>query len=101
LCPVRRNDPSDPEQRKRGTTAIADPEIRHMVELLESNTTEHGIPQFGIADERQGIHHVAGPETTTLVCGNIAFTARRSAISGGKRCTTDRKDRGGPSTSSG
>jgi 3-isopropylmalate/(R)-2-methylmalate dehydratase large subunit len=63
--------PSDPEQRKRGTTAIADPEIRHMVELLESNTTEHGITQFGIADERQGIHHVAGPELGITLPGLV------------------------------
>ena len=43
--------PSDPEQRSRGTSAIADPEIRNMVELLERNTAEHGITQFGIAAE--------------------------------------------------
>jgi 3-isopropylmalate/(R)-2-methylmalate dehydratase large subunit len=54
--------PTDPAIRARGAQAIADPEIRNMVELLEVNTAEHGIARFGIADERQGILHVAGPE---------------------------------------
>jgi 3-isopropylmalate/(R)-2-methylmalate dehydratase large subunit len=54
--------PTDPAVRARGVQAIADPEIRNMVELLEHNTIEHGITRFGIADERQGILHVAGPE---------------------------------------
>jgi len=63
--------PSDPEQRSRGTSAIADPEIRNMVELLERNTAEHGITQFGIADARQGIHHVAGPELGITLPGLV------------------------------
>ena len=42
--------------------AIADDKIRDMVELLEANTTEHGILLFGMHDPRQGILHVVGPE---------------------------------------
>ncbi len=54
--------PTDPAQRARGVAAIPDPEIRNMVENLDRNTALHGVRQFGIDDERQGIHHVAGPE---------------------------------------
>lgn len=56
--------------------AIADPAIRTMVERLESNSGTAGITLFGLADPRQGIVHVAGPEQglslpgTTVVCGD-------------------------------
>jgi 3-isopropylmalate/(R)-2-methylmalate dehydratase large subunit len=48
--------------RERGVAGIADEKIRGMVELLETNTAEHGIELFGIRDGRQGILHVVGPE---------------------------------------
>jgi 3-isopropylmalate/(R)-2-methylmalate dehydratase large subunit len=54
--------PTDPAARKRGLAAVADPEIRNMLELLQSNTAEYGIARFGWGDDRQGILHVAGPE---------------------------------------
>jgi len=41
---------------------IADPEIRHMVELLQRNAAENGIAQFSMGDARQGILHIVGPE---------------------------------------
>jgi len=56
--------------------AIADPAIRTMVERLEGNAADAGITLFGLADPRQGIVHVAGPEQglslpgTTIVCGD-------------------------------
>jgi 3-isopropylmalate/(R)-2-methylmalate dehydratase large subunit len=48
--------------RARGLDAIADPEIRNMVELIESDTRAYGITLFGLGDIRQGILHVVGPE---------------------------------------
>ena len=45
-----------------GLAGIPDEKIRGMIELLEVNTTEHGIFLFGMHDERQGILHVVGPE---------------------------------------
>jgi len=48
--------------RTLGVAGIPDEKIRGMVELLESNTAEHGINLFGIDDVRQGILHVVGPE---------------------------------------
>ncbi len=48
--------------RSRGLDAIADPEIRNMVELIESDTRAYDITLFGLGDIRQGILHVVGPE---------------------------------------
>ncbi len=48
--------------RSRGLDAIADPEIRNMVELIESDTRAYNITLFGLGDIRQGILHVVGPE---------------------------------------
>ena len=62
--------------RERGIAGIADPEIRGMVELLESNARENGILHLGIDDPRQGIVHVIGPELgitqpgLTITCGD-------------------------------
>jgi 3-isopropylmalate/(R)-2-methylmalate dehydratase large subunit len=55
---------------------IADPAIAQMVADLSANTNRHGIELFGIADPRQGIVHVVGPEQgltlpgLTVVCGD-------------------------------
>jgi len=55
---------------------IANPDIARMVELLETNTTAHGVRLFGLDDPRQGIVHVAGPEQgltlpgLSIVCGD-------------------------------
>ena len=55
---------------------ITDPVARLQVETLEKNCTEFGITEFDIADPRQGIVHVIGPEQgavlpgLTVVCGD-------------------------------
>jgi len=55
---------------------IAEPEIAAMVEDLEANAAEHHITLFGLADPRQGIVHVVGPEQgltlpgLLIVCGD-------------------------------
>jgi 3-isopropylmalate/(R)-2-methylmalate dehydratase large subunit len=48
--------------RERGLDAIADPEIRNMVEIIEADARAYGIELFGLGDIRQGILHVVGPE---------------------------------------
>ncbi|QPK62176.1 3-isopropylmalate dehydratase large subunit [Methylomonas sp. LL1] len=55
---------------------IADPVSRLQVETLENNCREFGITEFDMADIRQGIVHVIGPEQgatlpgMTIVCGD-------------------------------
>ncbi|MFN7086702.1 MAG: 3-isopropylmalate dehydratase large subunit, partial [Burkholderiales bacterium] len=62
--------------RERGLAGVADADMRTMIELLESNARENGITHFGIADPRQGIVHVVGPELgltqpgLTITCGD-------------------------------
>jgi len=59
--------------RARG---IADPVSRLQVETLDRNCREFGITEFDMADPRQGIVHVIGPEQgatlpgMTVVCGD-------------------------------
>lgn len=48
--------------RDHGIAGIADPEIRRMVQQLESNARDFGIPLVGATDPRQGIMHVVGTE---------------------------------------
>ncbi len=61
-APAERRDP--PERARR------------MMEQLERNAAEHGIPYVPFLDERQGICHVIAPEQgfslpgTTIVCGD-------------------------------
>jgi 3-isopropylmalate/(R)-2-methylmalate dehydratase large subunit len=54
--------PTDPVRRAAGLDGIVSDEIRNMVMELDRNTAEAGIAKFGLGDEAQGIHHVAGPE---------------------------------------
>jgi 3-isopropylmalate/(R)-2-methylmalate dehydratase large subunit len=55
---------------------IADPVSRLQVETLDRNCAEFGITEFDMADVRQGIVHVVGPEQgatlpgMTVVCGD-------------------------------
>ena len=55
---------------------IAEPESRLQVETLEANVAEFGVPYFPVADSRQGIVHIIGPEQglslpgMTIVCGD-------------------------------
>ncbi|UCH72966.1 MAG: 3-isopropylmalate dehydratase large subunit [Rhodospirillales bacterium] len=48
--------------RDKGLDGIADPEVRNMVELIESDSRDNDITLFGLGDIRQGILHVVGPE---------------------------------------
>ena len=55
---------------------IADPISRIQVETLDKNCKDFGITEFDLADVRQGIVHVVGPEQgatlpgMTVVCGD-------------------------------
>jgi 3-isopropylmalate/(R)-2-methylmalate dehydratase large subunit len=55
---------------------IADPLAAKLVDQLEKNCTEFGIPLYGIGNPNQGIVHVIGPELgatqpgRTIVCGD-------------------------------
>jgi 3-isopropylmalate/(R)-2-methylmalate dehydratase large subunit len=55
---------------------ITDPVSRTQVETLDANCRSFGITEFAMADPRQGIVHVIGPEQgftqpgMTLVCGD-------------------------------
>ena len=68
-----------------GGGAIADAEVRGMVEAMGRHTAELGIPYFPPGDARQGIVHVMGPEQgftlpgVTLVCGD-SHTATHGAF---------------------
>ncbi|MBL8697906.1 MAG: 3-isopropylmalate dehydratase large subunit [Alphaproteobacteria bacterium] len=69
----------------RTAAAAATPEIRRMIETLETNLSSNGIACFGLDDERQGIVHVIGPEQgitlpgTILVCGD-SHTSSHGAL---------------------
>ncbi|MBM3629693.1 MAG: 3-isopropylmalate dehydratase large subunit [Alphaproteobacteria bacterium] len=69
----------------RSAADAATPEIRRMIETLESNLEANGITRYGLDDERQGIVHVVGPEQgitlpgLTLVCGD-SHTSSHGAL---------------------
>jgi 3-isopropylmalate/(R)-2-methylmalate dehydratase large subunit len=71
--------------RGRTTAAIADPEIRGIIETFEENAKAAGIRAFDLADPMQGIVHVAGPELgltlpgQTVVCGD-SHTSSHGAL---------------------
>jgi 3-isopropylmalate/(R)-2-methylmalate dehydratase large subunit len=71
--------------RARETGAIADPEIRGIIETFEQNARAAGIRAFELADPMQGIVHVAGPELgltlpgMTVVCGD-SHTSSHGAL---------------------
>lgn len=71
--------------RGRNTAAIADPEIRGIIETFERNAKDAGIRAFELADPQQGIVHVAGPELgltlpgMTVVCGD-SHTSSHGAL---------------------
>jgi len=68
-----------------GSEALANEEIRGMVEGLARSTRELGVTLFGPGDARQGIVHVIGPEQgltqpgILLVCGD-SHTATHGAF---------------------
>jgi 3-isopropylmalate/(R)-2-methylmalate dehydratase large subunit len=55
---------------------IADPIARAQIDALDANCSEFGITEFRMADPRQGIVHIIGPEQgatlpgMTVVCGD-------------------------------
>jgi 3-isopropylmalate/(R)-2-methylmalate dehydratase large subunit len=69
----------------RTLSAINDPNRRGMVEDLEANARKTGVTLFGLADKRQGIVHVVGPEQgltqpgMVIVCGD-SHTATHGAV---------------------
>jgi len=64
---------------------IFDAAAKRQVELLRTNTKEHGIPFFDFDSQHQGIVHVIGPELgatqpgMTIVCGD-SHTATHGAF---------------------
>ena len=68
-----------------GLSAIADPKIRNMIELLTENCRRYGIRHFNMGDPDQGILHVAGPEQGislpgVLLVGADSHTATHGAF---------------------
>jgi len=61
--------------RDKGIAGVPDPKIRGMIELLASNTKEHGITLFGWDSPNQGILHVAGPEQGISLPGIVLMGA--------------------------
>jgi 3-isopropylmalate/(R)-2-methylmalate dehydratase large subunit len=64
---------------------IKDPEGRLQLEMLESNCRDFGVPYIPMADIRQGIVHIIGPEQgltqpgKTIVCGD-SHTSTHGAL---------------------
>ena len=64
------------ERRAEGLDGIEDPVAYEQVITLDANCKSHGVTQFDILDQRQGIVHVVGPEQgatmpgMTVVCGD-------------------------------
>ena len=71
--------------RELGIEGITDEVSKLQVTTLDDNCKEHGIEQFDITDERQGIVHVVGPEQgitlpgMTVVCGD-SHTSTHGAL---------------------
>jgi len=69
----------------RDAAAIADPELREIIQTFETNAQAHRIRAFALADPDQGIVHVAGPEQgltlpgMTIVCGD-SHTSTHGAL---------------------
>ena len=73
--------PTTPDRLQK----IDDPEARAQLEALIEYTTEFKVPYIELADQRQGIVHIVGPEQgftlpgTTLVCGD-SHTSTHGAL---------------------
>jgi len=86
LVTVDHNIPTS-SRKKFSTTAafIEEEQSRQQVLALEANVETFGLPYFGMADKRQGIVHIIGPEQgftvpgTTCVCGD-SHTATHGAF---------------------
>jgi 3-isopropylmalate/(R)-2-methylmalate dehydratase large subunit len=79
------NVPTTLDERSTGVDGIQDEVARIQIRTLDENCDEHGITEFKINDQRQGIVHVIGPETgaclpgMTIVCGD-SHTSTNGAI---------------------
>jgi 3-isopropylmalate/(R)-2-methylmalate dehydratase large subunit len=73
--------PTTPDRLKK----IDDPEARDQLAALVEYTNEFKVPYIELADQRQGIVHIVGPEQgftlpgTTLVCGD-SHTSTHGAL---------------------
>ena len=70
--------------RDRGTAGMPNPEIRRVVEMMDENATEFGLPHIGWSHPDQGIAHVIGPELGIsqpgmLITCNDSHTATHGA----------------------
>ncbi len=76
---------TDKGEREAGIDGIKDPVSRIQVRTLDENCDYFGITEFKMADKRQGIVHVVGPEQgatlpgMTVVCGD-SHTATHGAF---------------------
>ena len=76
---------TDKGEREAGIDGIKDPVSRIQVKTLDENCDAFGITEFKMADKRQGIVHVVGPEQgatlpgMTVVCGD-SHTATHGAF---------------------
>ena len=67
---------TDPEERRGGYAAMSDEVSRIQLQTLDDNCKRFGIHEIPLADRRQGIVHVIGPEEgltlpgLTIVCGD-------------------------------
>ena len=59
----------------KGLSAIGDPKIRNMIELLTEHCRTYGIRHFNMGDSDQGILHVAGPEQGISIPGIVLVGA--------------------------
>src|SRR5258708_27393845 len=70
--------------RSLGTAGIPNPEIRRVVEMMDENATEFGLPHIGWHHRDQGIAHVIAPELGIaqpgmLITCNDSHTATNGA----------------------
>ena len=76
---------TDPEERRGGYAAMSDEVSRIQLQTLDDNCKRFGIHEIPLADRRQGIVHVMGPETgavlpgMTVVCGD-SHTSTHGAL---------------------
>jgi len=63
------------QHREAGVVAIQDPDIRRMIEQLEQNARDFGVPLIGMTDARQGIMHVVAAELALVQPGMITTAA--------------------------
>jgi len=69
-------DHSTPTLAVGGRLNVIDPQAAKQLDALATSCAEHGVPLYGMGDDRRGIVHVIGPELgrtqpgMTIVCGD-------------------------------